>query len=382
MPSVSEELRAPAQKAYQELSNWLNGYAYPLWSTQGVDAAHGGFEESLDHAGKPLNEPRRGRVQPRQIYCFAQAPALGWQGDGKAIVIHGVTWFLNRYRRGDGLFRTLVSPQGAPLDDRALLYDQAFALLAFAAAAPLVGSRFDLVSEAGRLRIAIRHHFGRKGPGFESSPGGTAYLESNPHMHLFEACLAWREQGGESVWGEMADELGELALAKFIDPVSGALRESFAPDWTPAPGLAGRIVEPGHQFEWAYLLLRWQPDRPDIRKAAARLIEIGERHGVRGSVAINTLLDDLSVHDDAARLWPQTERLKAAALSARVVGEARYWQQAAAAAAGLSEYLATPVRGLWYDRLLTSGRFIEEKVPASSFYHIVGSILELDAALR
>jgi mannose/cellobiose epimerase-like protein (N-acyl-D-glucosamine 2-epimerase family) len=29
----------------------------------------------------------------------------------------------------DGLFRTLVDAEGMPLDERALLYDQAFALL-------------------------------------------------------------------------------------------------------------------------------------------------------------------------------------------------------------------------------------------------------------
>ena len=31
----------------------------------------------------------------------------------------------------------------------------------------------------------------------------------------------------------------------------------FDADWRPLAGLTGRLVEPGHQFEWAWLLERW-----------------------------------------------------------------------------------------------------------------------------
>jgi mannose-6-phosphate isomerase len=94
------------------------------------------------------------------------------------------------------------------------------------------------------------------------------------------------------------------------------------------------------------------------------------------------LLDDFSIYDACARLWPQTERLKAAALAARITGEARYWSIANEAAETLWRYLQTPVRGCWYDRLMPYGRFIEDPSPASSFYHIVGAISELTAAVQ
>ena len=76
---------------------------------------------------------------------------------------------------------------------------------------------------------------------------------------------------------------------------------------------------------------------------AKRMIDAGETHGTdlaRG-VAINALLEDFSVHDDGARLWPQTERIKAAVLAAEITGEARYWDMAAAGAEGLLAYLRT-----------------------------------------
>jgi mannose-6-phosphate isomerase len=100
-----------------------------------------------------------------------------------------------------------------------------------------------------------------------------------------------------------------LALARLIDAESGALTERFTADWQPLPGLEGRLVEPGHLFEWAWLLQRCGDAA--AHTAAVRLIGIAEQHGVRAGVAINALLSDFSVHDAKARLWPQTERLKA-----------------------------------------------------------------------
>ncbi|HEX6866534.1 MAG TPA: AGE family epimerase/isomerase [Caulobacteraceae bacterium] len=43
--------------------------------------------------------------------------------------------------------------------------------------------------------------------------------------------------------------------------------------------------------------------------------------------------------------------------------------------------METPVPGLWRDRMKADGSFIDEPAPASSFYHIVGAILDLDRAL-
>lgn len=348
--------------------------AYPLWSTAGWDGETGIFAERLNQTGASLAEPRRARVPPRQIYAFAHAHSLGWTGDGDAIARLGLATFLERYRRKDGLFRTLVAADGARLDDAVLLYDQAFALLAFAAMHALMR---DAGAQAEKLHQALMRHLKRPSDGFYSGLPDRLPLLANPHMHLFEACLAWLDLGEAEPWRSLADEIGMLALTKLIDPDSGVLRETFDAHWAPEAGLAGRIVEPGHQFEWAWLLLRWGTTNP-----ALRLIEIGEAAGTRNGVTVNALLDDLSVHDAAARLWPQTERLKASALAASISGETRYWEATASAATTLLRYLDTPVRGLWHDRMETDGRFIDAPAPASSFYHIVAAILALTEAVN
>jgi mannose/cellobiose epimerase-like protein (N-acyl-D-glucosamine 2-epimerase family) len=381
----SHHSRVGAKEAQQRLLQWLVEDACPLWSTRGVDRTFGGFQEMLIGA-EPVSAPRRARVQPRQIAAFAASSRLGWTGDAGALVAHGLSYFLRYYRRNDGLFRTLIAPDGAPLDDRALFYDQTFALLGFAEAHRVFRAHsersrgVDASVEARALRELIYRYFKREGPGFES--GAAMPLSSNAHMHLLEACLSWREAGDAPEWRTLADEIGALALSRFIDSASGCVREHFAPDWAPLPGLPGRLLEPGHHYEWAWLLLRWADDRrEEASRAAFRLIDVAEQYGVFNGVAVNALVDDFSVHDACARLWPQTERLKASALAARVTGNPRYWEIANDAASALSRYLATPVRGSWYDRLMPYGRFIEEPAPASSFYHIVGAISQLTAAL-
>jgi mannose-6-phosphate isomerase len=382
--------KARIDRHHSQLSGWLCDAAYPLWSTRGVDAK-GGFHERLSLAGEPLAEPRRSRVNPRQAYCFGVAPSLGWRGDSAALVKHALDYWYARYRRPDGLFRTLVAADGSPLDDRALLYDQAFGLLALnvaATVAPTHEIRGERERQSVELHDLVIRHLKRPGPGFESSVPATLPLQSNPHMHFFEAALAGCEVCSESsLWKPLADDIVQLALGKFIDPRSGALREFFDGDWNPVPGIDGRIVEPGHQFEWAWLLLRWSCGKTDAAHARAttaalRLIDIGERHGVRNGLAFNSMLDDFTPHDAGARLWPQTERLKAGAIAARLTGEPRYFRMAADAADGLMRYLDCPLPGLWRDRIDADGRVVDEPVPASSFYHLVAAIAEISALAR
>jgi mannose-6-phosphate isomerase len=99
-------------------------------------------------------------------------------------------------------------------------------------------------------------------------------------------------------------------------------------------------------------------------------------------MAIDALLDDLTPLETSARLWPQTERLKASALAASLTGESRYWSSAAAAAKGLLRYFETPTAGLWHDRLSSEGSFHAGPAPASSFYHIVAAVVTLTEALE
>jgi mannose/cellobiose epimerase-like protein (N-acyl-D-glucosamine 2-epimerase family) len=370
-------------RAAQELLHWLLDVAYPLWASRGIDIVHGGFHETLDGAARPAYEPRRIRVQARQTYCFARAASLGWADDSGKLVANGLSYVRSYYRRPDGLFRTLVAPDGTALDDRAFLYDQAFVLLAFAESQRALGGQPEVVADAVSLREALYTRLKRHGGGFGSEVTDPVPILANPHMHLLEAALAWTEVSDDPAWRVLADEIAHLALHRFSDPHTGALREQFGSDWTQLGPEVGPVVEPGHQFEWAWLLSRWCRGTPGAAfSKAERLVEIGETYGVHRGVAVMGLLEDFTVIDGSARLWGQTERLKALLYLAKRGHQRRYWLAAASAVAGLRKFLEVPTPGLWHDRLAADGQFVPARVPASTFYHIVSAITELVMACQ
>ncbi|MDF0700403.1 AGE family epimerase/isomerase [Rhizobium sp. MC63] len=374
------------------LDDWLHSNALPLWFEVGYDRHAGGFFERVQLDGSPCEaDNRRARVQPRQIYCFAAAGARNASIDWREVVQHGFLWFERVYRRDDMFFGSVASPTGIMVDESFDLYNQAFALFAFANLAVSVQDCKEIMEGKARALLhSLKAEYAHPEGGFHEGRPTKLPLCSNPHMHLFEACLAWERVALDPApWTALADEIAELAMTRFIDGGSGALREFFDHDWTPFPGEKGRIVEPGHQFEWAWLLTRWgmaRSNQPAIA-AAEHLFELGVKHGVctEREVAFMGLFDDFSISDPVARLWPQTEWLKAAALLAQVNhGEQRtnYLRQATRASAALRKFLATEIPGLWYDKLSADGTFVHEPAPASSFYHILCSIYEVRDTLK
>ena len=59
------------------LGAWLRDAALPLWSQQGYDRARGGFAERLTPGAAVGAEPRRARVQTRQVYAYSPGGSAG-----------------------------------------------------------------------------------------------------------------------------------------------------------------------------------------------------------------------------------------------------------------------------------------------------------------
>lgn len=350
-------------EAAEDLGLWLRTAALPLWATVGMDG--GAFREALTWRGDPADPYRRTLVQARQTFVFASAAAGGIEGPwGQAAV--GAVGFTPR--RADCLYVRRFDRSGAVVDPEARLYDNAFVLLARAALQQLMPTPENLAAAldlCDALNV-FRHTAG----GFrEVGEGG---FQANANMHLLEAALEWEIAADGTGWSNLSDELAELALARFVDPATGALSEYYDASWRRLSGDAV-VIEPGHQFEWAWLLTRWGRMRQDPRgeAAARRLFDVGRRaFDPRRGVVVNALWADMSVRDAGARLWPQTEHIKAAL----ILGDD---QAALQAANGLVAYLETPARGVWRERMRPDGGFVEEPSPASSLYHLFLAIREL-----
>jgi mannose-6-phosphate isomerase len=198
-------------------------------------------------------------------------------------------------------------------------------------------------------------------------------------MHLFEATLAWVEAGGGPRWRAWAVEIADLFINRMVDTVAGRIFEVFDEQWKPTPDLEGRKLEPGHQFEWAWLMERWSRLSGDARAhdIAIALRASGER-GVDPAtgLTVDDLLDDFSVYAGSSRLWPQTERVKANLILADGDPADAQVSMAAvrSAARALEAYLDSPRPGLWRDTPSPSDPGAGAPAPASSFYHIIGAI--------
>lgn len=357
---------------------WLFYHALPLWWRAGADRARGGWVDRIDRQGLAVAGPKRCRVQARQVFVYAEAGRLGWDGAWREAVEHGLAFLLERFKRPDGLFRASVTAAGEPLDDTFDLYDQAFVLLALASAYARLGRPAALLREAEALLALLDDRLSHPDGGWHEDLTPRVPLRSNPHMHLLEALLAWVEAGGGERFAAPARAIVALALYRLIDPDTGAVGEYFDADWRPMPGDTGTVREPGHQFEWAYLL--GEAARllgGDHARAIARLYEFGDRYGVdraRGVAIFSTDARGVPI-DSGARLWAQTERLRTAVTLGRE-------DDAVDAFACVRRFLDRPVAGLWLDKMTPDGALVEEASPASSLYHLVTGLAPLleDAA--
>lgn len=378
---------------------WLASEALPLWSGAGRDSEAGGFLEALSLDGKPiLDGVKRMRVQARQIYVYSHAHLLGWSppgADGAALAAARAGFeFLTRcYWRdpGDG-FIFSASRDGTPADTRIETYEQAFALFAFAWYHRASGDA-EALSWAGRTldfldtAVADTAH-----GGYFENPAHDLPRRQNPHMHLLEALLAMHAATGDTAYLDRSRAIVELFRSRFFDADTGTLGEFFDAEWAPAAGTPGQTVEPGHHFEWVWLLHRYtQATGDDTGAEADALYRFAEDHGTdhgpgpAGGLAFDSVLrrgsDPRLGHgtslDENKRLWVQTEAIKAQL--ARL--EAGSDPHAAARLETLLDRLFTLYLevggGNWQDHLDVDGRGFAETAPASSFYHLFLCLTEV-----
>lgn len=361
---------------------WCVGAALPFWAETGFDRTFGGFHERTDLAGRPvLDAPRRTMVQARQIYVFAHAALLGWRPEGAETALHAAERLLARNWRADGAdgFVFSTDATGRVIDGRRDAYAHAFVAfgLAYAwrlAPEPAFRKAADAIFALFDRALQAETWGGHLGEAPRSDP----LRRQNPHMHLFEACLAWYEATGEARHLARAGEIFGLFTTRFMDGDAGVLLECFDDAWRPAPGADGRRWEPGHHFEWIWLLRRYAA-------ASGRRVDLWTQQLLAPALAQGFAEDGL-IHDAVAvgggvmagssRVWPHTEALKAAAAETEV-GRPDMERLAIRALDALSDnFLGRPFPGGWIDHLGADRAALSDFAPASTLYHVLLALAE------
>ncbi|MBI1339420.1 mannose-6-phosphate isomerase [bacterium] len=367
--------------AFERARTWMFDEALPLWATKGVDHAHGGFVEILGLDGRDACAPfKRTRVTCRQIYVFAHAAELGWT-DGLPHVAAGVDYLTTRtWMPGAGAFARRLSREGDVLDPTIDLYDHAFVLFALGWAYRATKDS-QALAWAHRTLDAVEQHLTHPGgEGFLHETPAQGWRQQNPHMHMLEASLALFEATGERRFGDLAERLGKLFAKHFYDPASTTLAEFFTETWARAPGEDGRRTEPGHQFEWAWILVNLHRlTGVDQRTEARGLVSFADRFGVDPATGatINAVRDDGAPLDRRSRTWPNTERIKAAVALYEMDGVDPRPAIEASTSLLMDRYFAPAPRGQWIDQLDEAGAPMLAASPASTLYHVFLAFAEM-----
>ena len=374
---------------FAAISRWLFDDALPFWREHGVDRLHGGFAEDLHLDGANRgSEFKRTRVQARQIYVFAHAHLLGVSG-ARELAEHGYRFLVSKAWQGDhaGWARKLTV-DGRVLDPTPDLYDHAFVLFALSWLFRATGEREVLDRCQATADFIEAHLRNTSGLGYVNALPASGPRLQNPHMHLLEAALSAFEATGHERYLKIADEIVTLFCDRLFDERTGTLPEHFDDLLLPLGGRGEATVEPGHHFEWAWLLSSYQRiTGRDLRAYARALVGFAERYGVdqrTGAVFAAVRNDGVSV-DRSERIWPAAERLQAAVAMFELDRQSPMAVVTQSGNRLLQNHLAVTPAGAWMDQLSGDCAPKSSRIPASTLYHLMVAFTEVlrikDAAL-
>ena len=372
-------------KSAAQFSGWMRNAALPVWAKTGWDDQRGGFHERLNLDSTPdLDAVRRVRTQARQIYVYAHAHVLDWF-DGKALALNGLDYLVGKAWRmgGAGGWVMKLNPDGSVADKTCDLYEQAFALLALAHAYRISGDA-QIKTLAGDTLAFIDETLGHTSGGWREAEPDRQPRRQNPHMHMFEASLALHQAFGGQEHLARAGNILKLMRNHWLCP-TGALLEDFRADWSPLAGEDGRKTEPGHQFEWVWLLDRYTAlSGNETGPEASSLYTFAKTYGSSPATGliVAAVRDDGVLVDGSARTWQQTEHLKAALVQAQR-GRSGEWDNAQDALHQLlTKFLKPAPSGCWIDAYDAAGNPAVTNITASTLYHLMVAAVETGRILN
>ncbi|MCF2902591.1 AGE family epimerase/isomerase [Pseudoalteromonas sp. OFAV1] len=366
-------------------------------------AAHGlaGFYQYFKNDGAIYDKQTRHLVSStRFVFNYAMAYIEFKEPEYLSLAKHGLAHLEHAHKQASGGYAWLIKQDesGAVtvLDDTNHCYGLAFVLLANAVA--LKAGISDCKNTISQVWDLLEQYY------FE--PQHNAYLDEqnadfshaddyrgqNANMHLCEALLMCFEATNETRYLKRAKQLAETFTVKLAAHSQQFVWEHYNKNWQidldynkddPQHLFRPWGFQPGHQTEWAKLLLilHRHIDEPWLVTRAKSLfdetlsIAWDRQHGG----IFYGFAPDKQICDSDKYFWVQAESLAAAALLADATNDESYWQWYEKIWLYSWQHMVDHQYGAWYRILSAQNQpYSDEKSPAGKTdYHTMGACYEV-----
>ena len=361
----------------------------------------GGFFHFYNEDGSIYDKHIRVMVtEARFVFTFAEAYLQLGNPEYLAAVRHGVAYLRGPLKNTKNGAYHWVLENGVPTDGKILTYGLAFALLAYSKALRAgVEEAREYVEETWNT---LEEHMWKAG---QAGLGGLyadeadenwvvdPYRSESGNLHMTEALIAAYEATKDNKFLERAYLVADNCCNRQAGMCQGLVWEHYNEDWTPQwefnNGEEALTIfrpwgfQPGHQVEWARLLLTINRYKANIWcvPKAQYLFDVAVKQAwdpVHGGLAYSFDPDGAPCDWDKI-FWVQCESIGTAAMLVTVTGDEQYWAHYERLWAYSWKVFVDHQYGSWRRRLNREGvpHFTEKTKVALCVdpdYHILGGL--------
>jgi mannose/cellobiose epimerase-like protein (N-acyl-D-glucosamine 2-epimerase family) len=371
-----------------------------FYHPRAIDPA-GGFFHYFRDDGTIYDSAHRHLVSStRFVFNYAMAAREFGNADYLDAARHGLRYLREVHRDAATGGYAWTIRDGAPEDRTSHCYGVAFVLLAYSTALKAgIEEARTWVDETWDL---LEQRFWEAGASLYRDEASAdwvfgPYRGQNANMHMCEAMIAAYEATGQARYLERALLLARRMTVEQAAKADGLVWEHYTTAWEvdwdynrddPKHLFRPWGYQPGHQTEWAKLLLTLHgySGQDWLVPTARRLFDRAVAAAwdpVHGGLAYG-FAPDGKVCDDDKYFWVQAESLAAAARLAQATGEPAYWEWYDKLWAYAWEHMVDHRYGAWLRILTRENRaYSDEKSPAGKTdYHTMGACYDVMALLR
>jgi len=361
-----------------------------------VDTNGGYFQNYHDDATLFSKDKKHLVSSTRIIVNYALAAITFNNDDYLAIAKHGLDYLENVHWQASSHSYAWTIANNQPEDMTQQAYGYAFVLLAYAAAkkAGIIANDDKLIATYQMLEQKFwQADFGLYAD--EISPAGilSTYRGQNSNMHLCEAMIAAYEATNNSLFLDRAKLLAHNIAVRQASLTDNLIWEhytlNFQPDWQynkddPKNLYRPWGFQPGHQTEWAKLLLMLNQHAPEAWLVERAIFLHNSAYDLAWDAEFGGLIYGFDPTnkwcDDEKYFWVQAESFASAALLYAQTKEQKYLDQYNAIWQYCDQHFVDHVYGAWFrvlsrDNVKNSNE--KSSAGAKCDYHTLGACLEV-----